>query len=132
MFNDTFYPSPLKVVMMLTEGLNRSMNKVLEPSAGKGDIAQVLKEKCQNVEVIEKEQDLCSILQDKGFSLVGYDFLEFDTHTEYSAIVMNPPFDNGDKHLIHAIRLAEKQVIETCEIRAIVNVNRLHLVEQKR
>ncbi|UDM74970.1 DUF4942 domain-containing protein [Vagococcus fluvialis] len=121
MFNDTFYPSPLKVVMMLTEGLNRSMNKVLEPSAGKGDIAQVLKEKCQNVEVIEKEQDLCSILQDKGFSLVGYDFLEFDTHTEYSAIVMNPPFDNGDKHLIHAIRLAEKQVIETCEIRAIVN-----------
>ncbi len=126
MFNSTFYPSPPAVVALLTAGLDKRHNKILEPSAGKGDIAEELKRNCQEVEVIEKEQELCSILQDKGFSLVGYDFLTFETHTEYSAIVMNPPFDNGDKHLIHAIKIAENQVIEKCEIRAIINAETIN------
>lgn len=126
MFNKNFYPSPEKVRELLLHKLYLNGSRVLEPSAGKGDLADAVM--AQNdiynkntVDVIEIEAELCSILQGKGYAVVGYDFLEYHSYTEYDAIVMNPPFDAGDKHVIHAIRLAEQQVFHSCKIRAIVN-----------
>lgn len=37
--------------------------------------------------------------------VVSDDFLTFTTYKRYDAIVMNPPFANGDEHLIHALTL---------------------------
>lgn len=128
MFNDNFYPSPKKVQELLLDGIKLSTQKVLEPSAGKGDLAEAIadnmygsKRVFPKIDVVESENELCSILQGKGFNLVGYDFLEYQTNTEYQAIIMNPPFDNGDKHVLHAIKLAENQVSNSCYISAIVN-----------
>lgn len=124
MFNKNFYPSPEKVRDLLLHDLGLSNCRVLEPSAGKGDLADAVQNSgySQNtIDVIEKELDLCSILQGKGYTVVGYDFLQYHSYTEYDAIVMNPPFDAGDKHLVHAIKLAEQQVSYSCKIRAIVN-----------
>lgn len=126
MFNSTFYPSPKVVQDLLLEDLYLSNQRILEPSAGKGDLIEGINSKFtgnkQNtVEAIESELELCSILQGKGISVIGYDFLQFQTYTEYDAIIMNPPFDNGDQHLLHAIELAEKQISKPCKIRAILN-----------
>lgn len=126
MFNSGFYPSPERVRQLLLEDMGLRGSRVLEPSAGKGDLADAVialnSHYAQNtVDVIELEPDLCSILQGKGYSLVGQDFLSYQSFTEYDAIIMNPPFDNGDKHLLHAIKSAENQVFKSCKISCIMN-----------
>lgn len=92
--------------------------KVLEPSAGKGNIADYLKEHWGqysfqktprvDVECIEIDTDLRAILKQKGFPVVFDDFLLFNTYTKYDLIFMNPPFKDGEKHLLKAINLQEK------------------------
>lgn len=52
------------------------------------------------------------------FHLVHDDFLTFDSRKKYDLIIMNPPFENGDKHLLKAIDIAEKY---GGEIRCILN-----------
>lgn len=118
MFNKNFYPSSYKVIQLLKEGLPRHLDRILEPSAGKGDLADSFS---SQVDCIEADSELSMILHEKGYQLVGTDFLSFTTYTEYDAIVMNPPFDRGDEHLIHAIELAELQVAKKCFISCILN-----------
>lgn len=45
------------------------------------------------------------ILEATPVVVVSDDFLTFTTYKRYDAIVMNPPFANGDEHLIHALTL---------------------------
>ncbi|HRM29223.1 MAG TPA: PLxRFG domain-containing protein [Acinetobacter johnsonii] len=74
-----FFPTPRNVVEQMIEmaDLDSDM-KVLEPSAGMGHIADVLKDHGIKPDVIElsgKRQDLLKL---KGYSVVGNDFLMFD------------------------------------------------------
>ena len=47
------------------------------------------------------------ILRAKGYRLISDDFLTFSTNKRYDLILMNPPFSNGDEHLLKAIQLME-------------------------
>lgn len=74
-----FFPTPRNVVEQMIEmaDLDSDM-KVLEPSAGMGHIADVLKDHGIIPDVIElsgKRQDLLKL---KGYTVVGNDFLMFD------------------------------------------------------
>ncbi len=60
------------------------------------------------IDCIEIDKTLCTILKDKGLRVLNDDFLQFDDDKHYDLIVMNPPFSNGDEHLLKAISLAEK------------------------
>ncbi|MRX54686.1 DUF4942 domain-containing protein [Bacillus idriensis] len=97
--------------------------RVLEPSAGKGNIVKYITEKGQSLKVdaIENDSELASFLMGSGYNVVWSDFLTFETFREYDAIVMNPPFSACDKHLLHAIKVASKQITKDCEIYAIIN-----------
>ena len=44
---------------------------------------------------------------DAAVRVVHDDFLTFQTKRRYDAIVMNPPFDHGDLHLLHALDLMQ-------------------------
>ncbi|WP_405353301.1 DUF4942 domain-containing protein [Ruminococcus sp.] len=48
-------------------------------------------------------KDIC-FFQD-GIHIVGDNFLNFDTFKRYDLVIMNPPFSEGDKHLLKAISL---------------------------
>lgn len=61
-----------------------------------------------NIDCVEQDKNLQLILKDYDFNVVGDDFLKFSTSKMYDYIIMNPPFSNGDEHLMKAIRLAEK------------------------
>lgn len=78
--------------------------KVLEPSAGNGAIAEVIRTNDPEavLEVIERQHSLCKILELKEFNLVGHDFLE--CKGKYDRIIMNPPFENFQDidHVLHA------------------------------
>ncbi len=80
---------------------------VLEPSAGKGDIADRAAQVADKgaVSVIEPVGDLRTILEAKGHNVIGRDFLEHDG--KYDRIVMNPPFEDRQDvaHVRHAYDL---------------------------
>lgn len=114
-----FYPTPKPLAEKMLEGINWNyVGSVLEPSGGKGDLADIVKEKMirahtgrwnnsytPDIDVIEINPDLQSIIKGKGYRLIHNDFLNFNTYKKYDLIVMNPQFDNGDKHLLKAIEL---------------------------
>ena len=60
------------------------------------------------VDCVESETNLCAILKDKGYRVYNDDFLSFDDDKHYDLILMNPPFSNGDEHLLKAIEIAKK------------------------
>ena len=114
MVGNEFYPTPKSLINKMLEGTDLSMVfSVLEPSAGKGDIVEVLKERNDNrlkfdIDCIEMDRDLRSVLQGRGFRVVAGDFLQYNTMKEYDLIIMNPPFSNGSSHLLKALDLQER------------------------
>ncbi|MGM9322306.1 ParB/RepB/Spo0J family partition protein [Deinococcus aquaticus] len=82
--------------------------RVLEPSAGTGALADVLREYGAQVDVIELDDTRRAHLQGAGYPVVGTDFLAFTPSEPYAAIVMNPPFRSEDDaqayiaHIEHA------------------------------
>ncbi len=162
--DNQFYPTPKKIVRGMVRKLDRNAKIFLEPSAGKGNIAdEILRVYSRHeieLEMCEKDLDLYHLLSGKysekakeeicekfwdlnkrcqiwnsekgvyenilsdtekeeleilekkkkqleyaNVRMVGRDFLTFHTATKYDAIVMNPPFAEGEKHLIHALEL---------------------------
>lgn len=119
MFNPDFYPTPRHITDKMLDGIDfKLIESVLEPSAGKGDIADRLKEKMRyahdcygnqdynaDIDTVEIEPELRHILRGKGLRVVHDDFLTFHTFKHYDLIAMNPPFSAGDKHLLKAIEM---------------------------
>lgn len=108
-----FYPTPEELVNKMLDGVNLNYVKtVLEPSAGKGDIVQGLKShaKYQNLDIdcVEINKDLRNCLKGAGYRVVGDDFLTYSTMKQYDLIVMNPPFSNGDAHLLKALKMQQR------------------------
>ena len=81
------------------------VKNILEPSAGKGDLAKSIKWNNKYIDRIEIDPNLWHILAGKGYRVVHDDFLTFNGKKRYDLIVMNPPFDRGDEHLLHALDL---------------------------
>lgn len=56
-------------------------------------------------DLLDKE---ISDLKNHDYVKVIYnDFLKFSTYKKYDLIIMNPPFDKGDLHLLHALELQQ-------------------------
>lgn len=131
---DQFYPTPDKVIQLMLEPYSGKMWKggcngrrsdaqcyglidktVLDPSAGKGDILKFIARDLDHyargvscdLYAIEIDENLQSILKDDDtLSVVGNDFLNYQQDIYFDVIVMNPPFKNGDQHLLKAIEIA--------------------------
>lgn len=103
-----FFPTPKTLAARLVEMADiKPGMRVLEPSAGKGDIAEAVKAIAPDakIETVEMSHKLQELLKLKGFDVVGSDFMD---HTgEYDRIVMNPPFSKGMDvdHVRHAYAL---------------------------
>lgn len=124
LFENQFFPTPKEVTIKMVEPyLDRLHNAtILEPSAGSGSILEVImggipktirtkrgQEYTADVTCspertwcIEKNPELQMLLQQKGFRLVAEDFLTYQPDIRYDLILMNPPFQQGDLHLLHA------------------------------
>ena len=82
---------------------------MLEPSAGKGDILDGVKAAGHHcaMECAEIDPDLREVLRGKKYLVAAEDFLSWDAQTRYDLIMMNPPFQNGEYHLLHALDLMQ-------------------------
>ncbi|HHQ4611974.1 TPA: LPD38 domain-containing protein [Aeromonas veronii] len=100
-----FFPTPEEYATDLVDRLGIEPGMVvLEPSAGHGILAEAARDAGATVEAVELAGDLRDILQEKGFSLVGNDFMETTPSQRYDAVIMNPPFSNDMDidHVRHA------------------------------
>lgn len=103
-----YFPTPTEVVedlirkACLTPGM-----KVLEPSAGKGNIADAIA-RINGIELAccEISHKLRSFLEFKGHNVAGHDFLDYVPHHrgEFDVVIMNPPFEDGQD--IEHVKLA--------------------------
>jgi methylase of polypeptide subunit release factors len=108
MFQTEFYPTPREVSKKMVEPYSdmiRNGAMILDPSAGSGsllDACRWLGANDMNLFAVEVDSNLCAILKDKKIRLIGQDFLQYQSHYLFDLIVMNPPFSNGDEHLLKA------------------------------
>ena len=142
-----YYPTPPALAAELLAGLRidgqpleYAGGPILEPSAGSGDLARAI-EKAAGItynsagardkyrpgndylldalqlDCIEQSAALRAALKDNGFRVVHDDFLTFTPRAHYKAIIMNPPFSEGARHLLHALHIMERGG----EVRCILN-----------
>ncbi|MED3562285.1 DNA N-6-adenine-methyltransferase [Bacillus xiapuensis] len=118
--NQDFYPTPVTLIRKMLSFIDfRTIRTVLEPSAGRGDIVEQIEKQFKNtqyyrhekrydIDSIELDNNLRHILQGKNYRVVHDDFLNYNTYKRYDLIVMNPPFSQGDKHLLKAIEMQQQ------------------------
>jgi hypothetical protein len=110
--NPDLYPTPAKVALKMLARVSKDAVNFLEPSAGKGDLADIIKRKGEQesyggsrynrfrIDCIEIEPDLVAALRGKEYTVVGHDWLTYSGVSYYDCILANPPFSNGDEHLL--------------------------------
>lgn len=138
-----FYPTPEKLAHDLASLIDWTRVKtVLEPSAGKGDLVNAVISLTKSIDgtgadgkpwhvkhrvfkgefdCVEIAPELCAILESKGFHVENVDFLEWDCIKYYDAIIMNPPFNQAEKHLLKALDILKNGG----QLAAIVNAETL-------
>ena len=103
-----FFPTPVATaVRMASLARIKKGDRVLEPSAGNGNLADAAKSAGADVDVIEISSQLREILKAKGYNVVAFDFDGFEPEEKYDAILMNPPFSNRQDaaHIMRAHRM---------------------------
>lgn len=117
MFGIQFYPTPKHLRDRMIAKLGARLAKVrtvLDPSAGKGDLLEPFLsggEYCKhhrngsrfNVLAVEIDRDLQSVLREKGARVIDTDWLRFSGMDQPDCILMNPPFQGGERHLLKAL-----------------------------
>ena len=125
MFGPDFFPTPPEVIDAMLEGYSPSGKVIFEPSAGKGNIVDYLKANgAAEVIACETNNDLRTILAAKC-RIVMNDFFTItsDKVSHIHAIIMNPPFSNADKHILHAWEIAPAGcvIISLCNTETVNN-----------
>lgn len=125
MFDSEFYPTPKVLADKMLAKVKKfsEVGSVLDPSAGKGDLlvaARNRRTSGRTIEfyAIEKSRELCAVIEslkvstpyrndkvDLNAKVLDNDFLEYAGGDHFDLILMNPPFSNGDEHLLHAINI---------------------------
>jgi predicted RNA methylase len=105
-----FFPTPPALAERMAQELDiKPGMTVLEPSAGKGDLADAVKaaQPEADVKVIEPLSDLREILTMKNHEVIDTNFENFETDQKFDRVIMNPPFSkNRDiKHVRKAYEL---------------------------
>jgi hypothetical protein len=118
-----YYPTPEHLIKKMFNDCDKSQIKtILEPSAGKGNIADFISKEFRydrfDLDCIEINPVLQATLKGKEFRVVHDDFLTYRTQKNYDLIVMNPPFDCGDKHLLKALELQQNGGAIICLLNA--------------
>lgn len=101
-----FFPTPNDVIdKLMFFARIRRLDRVLEPSAGDGAIAQYLKGLgCADVQCCEIQEGKAHKLRGLGFPVWHGDFMTTSPEPRFDRVVMNPPFSKRQEihHVFHA------------------------------
>lgn len=115
MINKNFYPTPKHLIERMWAMIDKKrVGTILEPSAGKGDILDFIKERSEGcygrrykLAAIEIDTELQAALKGKEYRLIDSDYLAYCGLDRFDLIIGNPPFDHGDFHLMKAISMMD-------------------------
>ncbi len=123
LFGPDFYPTPPDVAATMLDPLDLRGRTVLEPELGSANLAlECLSRGATKVVGCEIEPKLHSLLaglpatRAGHIQLIGEDFLQLQAAgvATVDAIVMNPPFSAGARHLLHAWHIAPPGIPIVC------------------
>lgn len=144
LFDDNFYPTPDEVTDLMLkpyvgeedfddylagQRYTRKMrwlrfHRILEPSAGKGNICDRLinhySAEKRDIFCIEQNPELQDTLRGKGYKVIDSNFLMYGDSLLFDFIIMNPPFIDGASHLLKAW-----EVLDHGHIACILNAETL-------
>jgi hypothetical protein len=144
LFDDNFYPTPDEVIDRMVKPYagdeefeelfhgktyKRRMRwlpfkRILEPSAGKGNICDRLVKHYgvaeRDIYCIERNLELQDTLRGKRYKVIDSDFLLYGDALLFDFIIMNPPFSDGASHLLKAW-----EVLDHGHIACILNAETL-------
>ncbi len=93
-----YFPTPLGVAEPMLDDLDLfPLARVLEPSAGSGELADAVREREPRAVVTccEVNGTLADICRLKGHNTTHGDFMSEDLRGTYDRVLMNPPFERG-------------------------------------
>jgi hypothetical protein len=102
-----FYPTPERLARIAVDMADiEEQHTCLEPSAGMGGLADMMKQASAWTHCVEVSPLHCKVLEAKEHSVTQADFLAWAGHP-VDRIVMNPPFSEGrwQAHVQHAASL---------------------------
>ena len=108
MFGHQFYPTPQDVARKMVAAAGGDLSKmvILDPSAGKGDLLEAArwsgKADPKRMYACEIDPSLTAIITSRKYRVIAADYLQFQGRPDVNCILMNPPFDRGAQHLLHA------------------------------
>jgi len=117
--NKNFYPTPEPVIHYMINGEDLTGKTILEPSAGSGNILDVVSDLGGSTIACENDKNLQIIARSKCDQFLKEDFMQVtaDEISHVDFILMNPPFDADEKHILHAWNMSP----DGCKIVALCN-----------
>lgn len=94
-----------------SEGKKRKTREEIRSLEEKARVWDAVERKYESILTMQEEERLKELrerrdlLSNTSFFMAGEDFLSYNTWKKYDAIIMNPPFSEGAKHLLKAISL---------------------------
>lgn len=145
-----FYPTPDSLAWDMAHSIQDYTNgyraaypaPILEPSAGDGALARAIhsaagiyhdsktgelcwdsveKAKQFDLDCVELSSDFRAKLKKDGYKVVHDNFLTFRPTTKYAAVIMNPPFSEGARHLLKALDIMQ----DGGKVRCLLNAETL-------
>lgn len=102
-----FYATPKECIQNFIDNYGQINGNVLEPSAGNGNIVEVIKKNGENIitalELREEEFNTLSLISDKV--IIG-DFLKFQTNEQFDYIIGNPPYSLAQEFVEKCFEIA--------------------------
>lgn len=125
---EQFYPTPKELLEKIFKDTDwRTVSSILEPSAGNGDICDYMMDvadqypyynRSLDIDCIEINENRRATLKGKNYRVVYDDFLRFQTYKQYDLIAMNPPFADGERHLLKALEMQKNGGCIMCILNA--------------
>lgn len=107
MYNKSYYPTPKELIEKMVAPYKENLQKlnILEPSAGMGAILEYLQwngATKTKLFACEIDEHMKATVVGKGFKVIQDDFLNYSGSMDFGLIIMNPPFENAEHHLLKA------------------------------
>lgn len=116
-----------------------NIKHILDPSAGTGNILNFIQNSIgfnrskPKLYAIEIEPNLQAMLKGQGHRVIDSDFLNYECHYNFDLIIMNPPFNKGDQHLLKAWEILKEGhiscILNAQTIKNPNSINRQKVVE---
>lgn len=118
-FQAGFYPTPDHVISRMIEGIsNITSLSILDPQAGNGAILDYISNmyghynrSTAGLHAVEINPEFRAILSEKRYNVVGTDIFDYPGLQHFNVILMNPPFDEGARHLLRVWEISNGATI---------------------